>query len=40
MYSNASNFQNTNRAMIEKNVQNQTDNQKKVLEVKIISGRK
>jgi hypothetical protein len=38
--SNSSNFQDTHRAMVEENAQNQTANQKKALEVKIISGCK
>jgi hypothetical protein len=33
-------FQDANRAIIEENAQNQTANQKKALEVRIISGLK
>jgi hypothetical protein len=40
IYSNSSNFQDTNRAMIEENAQNQTANPKKALKVRIISGCK
>jgi hypothetical protein len=36
--SNSSNFQDPNRAMIVENVGNQTANQKKALNVRIISG--
>ncbi len=40
IWSNSSNFQDTNRAMIVENVGNQTANQQKALNVRIISGPK